>query len=62
MGVNNDDLRRGPKGAVDPKPTPYRVVTRSLGIRPGFNLDKALALAAQLEDEEFIRKRARDSA
>ncbi|MFN8622566.1 MAG: CopG family transcriptional regulator [Chloroflexota bacterium] len=30
---------------------PYREVTRSLGARPGVDLDKALALAATLEDE-----------
>ncbi len=35
---------------------PYREVTRSLGVRPGVDLTKALALAAELEDEETRRK------
>ncbi len=36
---------------------PYRVKTYSMGPPlPGVNLDKALALADSLEDEEFIRK------
>ena len=34
----------------------YREVTRSLGVQPGIDLTKALARAAQLEDEETIRK------
>ncbi len=36
---------------------PYRMPTSKLGpVRPGLNLDKALQLAAELEDEEIIRK------
>ena len=35
---------------------PYRMPVRSLGLRPGINLDKALQLAGDLEDEEIIRK------
>lgn len=35
---------------------PYRVPTRSLGLRPGIDLDKALRLAGDLEDEELVRK------
>ena len=27
-----------------------------MGLRPGFNLDKALRLAAAIEDEEVVRK------
>lgn len=35
---------------------PYTLPSRSLGVRPGVDLDKALALAAQLEDDEIARK------
>lgn len=35
---------------------PYRLRARRLGLRPGIDLDKALHLAAALEDEETIRK------
>jgi hypothetical protein len=34
----------------------YRTPSRPLGLRPGINLDKALQLAGELEDEEIIRK------
>jgi hypothetical protein len=30
--------------------------TQAMGLRGGFNLDKALQLAAALEDEEIVRK------
>lgn len=36
--------------------TPYRTPSRSLGLRPGVNIDKALQLSADLEDAEIIRK------
>jgi len=35
---------------------PYRELTRSLGVQPGVDLTKALRLAAELEDEETVRK------
>ena len=35
---------------------PYRVPARSLGLRPGIDLDRALRLAGDLEDEELVRK------
>ncbi|MBL8777696.1 MAG: hypothetical protein JNK12_17270 [Acidimicrobiales bacterium] len=50
----NELLRRGLRS--DATPEPYETPTFSLGVRPGVNLDKALSLAAQLEDEEIIRK------
>ncbi len=31
-------------------------VSRRLGVRPGIDLDKALRLAGQLEDDETVRK------
>ena len=34
---------------------PYRLPARRLGLRPGIDLDKALHLAAALEDDETIR-------
>jgi hypothetical protein len=37
-------------------PRPYRTPARSLGLRPGINLDKALALAGDIEDAEIVRK------
>ena len=36
--------------------TPYRLPARRLGLRPGIDLDKALHLAAALEDEETLRE------
>ena len=35
---------------------PYQVPTRSMGLRPGIDLTHALQMAADLEDEETIRK------
>jgi hypothetical protein len=40
-----------------PKSKPYRLTPVSLGgVLPGVNLDKALALADAIEDEEIARK------
>ncbi|MGI8412744.1 MAG: CopG family transcriptional regulator [Solirubrobacteraceae bacterium] len=51
----NDAVRAGVgRGVVDEKP--YRMKSRSMGIRPGFNIDKALTISGQLEDEEVLRK------
>ena len=35
---------------------PYRVPSRPLGLREGIDLDKALRLAGELEDEALLRK------
>lgn len=35
---------------------PYRLRPRRLGLRPGIDLDRALRLAAALEDEETVRE------
>lgn len=35
---------------------PYRLRARSLKLRAGVDLDRALRLAATLEDEEIVRK------
>ncbi len=54
--VVNEALR----GGIDPTPgepsSAYVLPSRDLGVRPGVNLDKALALAAALEDDEILRK------
>ena len=52
--VVNSTLRVGLHGGRQAKP--YRVPTRPLGLRPGVDLDKALSLAAELEDAETVRK------
>jgi hypothetical protein len=38
--------------------TPYEVPTQPMGWRPGVDLTHALRFAAELEDEEIIRKMA----
>jgi hypothetical protein len=50
----NDVLRRGL--GSEPTARSYEVPARPLGLRPGIDLDKALALAAELEDDEIVRK------
>lgn len=50
----NDVLRRG-LGAQSTV-QPYQVPARPLELRPGIDLDKAFALAAELEDDEIVRK------
>ena len=53
--VINDALRAStqPGGGEAP---PYTLPSRRLGVRPGLDLDKALRLAGQLEDDEIMRK------
>lgn len=51
----NSILRRGLSGGSE-SPRQYRLPTRTMGLRPGIDLDNALALAAELEDAETIRK------
>ena len=51
----NTSVRRG-LGSAGVKPRRYRVPTRRLGVRAGVDLDRALSLAARLEDEETVRK------
>lgn len=52
----NDAIREGAQG----RPTPAPFVTRSadLGV-PTVNLDRALQIAAELEDEELVRRQRR---
>lgn len=51
----NDLLRRG-LAAAQQGPTRYDMPVFSATIRPGIDLDKAVALAAALEDDELLRK------
>lgn len=51
--VVNEAIRRGLTTSTPPKP--FRTQTRSMGVAT-INLDKATQLAAELEDEEIIRK------
>ncbi len=44
------------QGLAPPEARPYRLATRPMGLRRGVDLDKALALAGELEDAETIRK------
>ena len=53
--VINDALRAGIRPDAS-DPTPYRLPSRRLGVRPGIDLDKSLRLAGELEDEEIVRK------
>jgi hypothetical protein len=53
----NSSVRRGfERGEASPRP--YRVPSRRLSVRPGIDLDRALALAGELEDAETVRKLA----
>lgn len=56
--VVNETLQAGlAAGRERRKAKPYRLRTVSLGgVRPDVSLDKSLALADSLEDEELIRK------
>lgn len=49
----NDAIREGVTGARDG--AGFRTATANLGL-PAVNLDRALQLAAELEDEELVRK------
>ena len=52
--VLNDAVRAGLRPPAEAHP--YRLPTRRMGLRAGVDLDKALALAADLEDQEVMRK------
>ena len=56
--VVNDTLRRGLAAAEQRAPArPYRLKPLSLGEpTPGYDLDKALAIAEHLEDEALVTK------
>jgi hypothetical protein len=55
--VINDTLRTGLACGRDLRPSkPYRCKTFKMGYPPNLNLDKALDIAAALEDDETARK------
>lgn len=49
----NDAIREGALGRTSG--SPFRTEAAALG-RPAVNLDRALSLAAELEDRELVRK------
>lgn len=53
--VVNDALRAGMHPHANDSP-PYTLPSRRLGVRPGIDLDQALRLAGELEDDEIVRK------
>jgi hypothetical protein len=52
----NDAVRAGLNGPA-PARRGFTMPTAPLGALPGVNLDKALTLAGEMEDEEILRKR-----
>ncbi len=52
----NDAIRDGAQGR--PTPAPFATRTADLGVA-AVNLDRALQLVAELEDEELIRRQRR---
>lgn len=52
--VLNDAVRAGLRPAKAPRP--YRLPARPMGLRSGVDLDKALAMASDLDDREVMRK------
>ncbi|MEO6120923.1 MAG: DUF2191 domain-containing protein, partial [Acidimicrobiales bacterium] len=51
----NQAVRRGLKGDVGAAQR-YTMPSRDMGLRPGIDLDRALGLVSELEDEEIVRK------
>lgn len=54
--VLNSSVRRGLRARAPESAEPYRISSRSMRARPGVDLDRALALAGELEDAEILRK------
>jgi hypothetical protein len=54
--VLNDAVRQGLTG--EPSQAPYRTPSRDMGLRDGFDIDKALTFAGADEDAEILRKLA----
>lgn len=52
----NSGLRAGLSRDAGAASKPFRQRTFAMGFRPELGLDKALSLAAELEDEEIARK------
>jgi hypothetical protein len=54
----NDAIRRGLGRGRGASEQPFRTKTFSMGWSDGASLDRALSLAAELEDEELARRLA----
>lgn len=54
--VLNSSVRKGLRAAAPEGAKPYRLNPRPLRVRPGIDLDRALALSGELEDAEILRK------
>lgn len=52
----NSALRLGLSTGAASSRRPYRLSSKRMGLRRGIDLDHALRLAAELEDEETVRK------
>ena len=52
----NDALRLGLSEGQGGSARPYRLASKPMRLRRGIDLDHALRLAAELEDEETLRK------
>lgn len=52
----NQAVREGLTKSASRRPRAYRLKTWRMGYRPEVPLDRALTLAAALEDEEVVRK------
>ena len=52
----NSSVRAGISQVRAPSAAPFAVTARPMQARPEVDLDKALRLAADLEDDELIRK------
>lgn len=51
-----NSLLRAGLSTSSPSSRAYSVPTRAMGLRPSVDLDKALRLAGELEDDELVRK------
>jgi hypothetical protein len=49
-------VRRGLGRSLESKPKRARIPTYRMGFDPSYRWDKALAIAAAIEDEELVRK------
>lgn len=54
--VLNDSVRRGLRSGTPEAAEPYRLRPRPMRALPGVDLDRALALAGDLEDAEILRR------
>jgi plasmid stability protein len=62
--VVNDILRAGIAASGDAihRREPIKVITKSLGLKPGYDPDKLNQLMDELAVEDFLRKEAKDDS